>query len=259
VYQIGDVQARSWIETGGPFGTGTPRRTASIVLRRGADAVGVLGRCGVDRVADRRQLAALRILARHHQEARRLAGGGLQVAAHRHAARVARHAAGAELADLLDLALRLARHAVEPVCGVVLEGELAGVVVFLVAARGVVRVGVADEPVLERIAVAGRFLRETVEQRLAREAAAAVLGALGIGRQRVVPLLEAGELVVGRQRGMRLRGALDLRDLVQRLVRGARNSSSAQTERASAGSVSMLSGLLIWLNTPVNSACSATM
>ncbi len=35
VYQIGDVQARSWIETGSPFGTGTPRRAASIVLQRG--------------------------------------------------------------------------------------------------------------------------------------------------------------------------------------------------------------------------------
>ena len=35
VYQIGDVHARSWIETGSPFGTGTPRRTASIVLQRG--------------------------------------------------------------------------------------------------------------------------------------------------------------------------------------------------------------------------------
>jgi hypothetical protein len=35
VYQIGDVQARSWMDTGKPFGMGTPSRAASRVLQRG--------------------------------------------------------------------------------------------------------------------------------------------------------------------------------------------------------------------------------
>jgi len=35
VYQIGDVHPRSWIDTGSTFGTGTPSRTASMVLQRG--------------------------------------------------------------------------------------------------------------------------------------------------------------------------------------------------------------------------------
>jgi len=131
-------------------------------------------------------------------------------------------AARAELLHLPDLARRLSLHALQPVRGVVLERELARVVVFLVAGRGVVGVGVADKSVLERVAVTRRFLRQALEQRLAREAAATVLGPLVVGRQRVVPLLEACELVVGREIGVRLGGALDLRDLVERLVRGAR-------------------------------------
>jgi hypothetical protein len=48
---------------------------------------------------------------------------------------------------------------------VVLEGELADVVVLLVAARRVVCVGVANEPVFERVAVTRRFLRHAVEPR----------------------------------------------------------------------------------------------
>jgi len=35
VYQIGDVQARSWIVAGRPFGIGIPSATASYVLQRG--------------------------------------------------------------------------------------------------------------------------------------------------------------------------------------------------------------------------------
>ncbi len=35
VYQIGEVQARSWMEAGSPFGIGNPSRTASRVLQRG--------------------------------------------------------------------------------------------------------------------------------------------------------------------------------------------------------------------------------
>jgi hypothetical protein len=35
VYQMGDVQARSWIVAGNPAGMGTPRRAASRVLQRG--------------------------------------------------------------------------------------------------------------------------------------------------------------------------------------------------------------------------------
>jgi hypothetical protein len=35
VYQIGLVYARSWVDTGAPFGIGTPNRNASIVVQRG--------------------------------------------------------------------------------------------------------------------------------------------------------------------------------------------------------------------------------
>ena len=124
----------------------------------------------------------------------------------------------AEFLDLLDLARRRAREAGEALLRVVLERELAGEVVFLVAGRRVVRVGVADEAVLEGIAGAGRGLAHAVEERLAHEAALVMLRPLEVRRQRVVPLLEAGELVFGREVGVTFRRALDLGDLVERLV-----------------------------------------
>ncbi len=65
------------------------------------------------------------------------------------------------------------------------------------------------------------LLAHPVEQGLADEAPPAMLRPLVVRRQRVVPLLEARELVGRRQVGVGLRCALDLGDLVQRLVVGA--------------------------------------
>ncbi len=127
-------------------------------------------------------------------------------------------AAGTELVDLPNLPGRLALGAFKPELRDVLVGELAGVVELLMAGRRVVRVGVADDSVLERIAGADCLVGHAVEQGLAQEAALALRRTLEIGGQGVVPLLEGRELVVRRELRMCLRGALDLADLVQRLV-----------------------------------------
>ena len=65
---------------------------------------------------------------------------------------------------------------------------------------------------------------EAVLQRRARIFELQHLGRLGLGQVEIalVPALEIGELVVGRQEGMGLAVALDLRRLVEALPFGAR-------------------------------------
>jgi hypothetical protein len=74
--------------------------------------------------------------------------------------------------------------------------EFAGVVVFLVTRRTIVRVRIADEAIAIGIALALGIEREPVEQGLAGEAAGPMRRTLRVGGQRVIPLLETGELVV---------------------------------------------------------------
>ena len=99
------------------------------------------------------------------------------------------------------------------------SGVLAKEIVLVGGGQRGVRIGRADHPELER--VDAEFLLE-LEPQLETGASVFVLQhfrLLQLGQVEValVPSLEAGELVIRRQEGMRLAVALDLRHLVDRL------------------------------------------
>ncbi len=107
-----------------------------------------------------------------------------------------------------------------PVDRPVRVGVQAEEVVLPVRAAGVVGVGPARHAELVRVVATHVLHGEAVLERLAREAAHDVVDAPDVGRKAEDGLIQlvAGELVVGRQQGMRLRLSLALLDLDQALV-----------------------------------------